>query len=275
MQTQLKNFNSAKEGLLEKIRLLREQKGKEKQALALINKSLKKGQDFVIELLWEEALIHQHSYMTKPSHEALQKMEGSVKTAGYFIQKFGLKNYRSRLERYLGRLNDYKGNFKDSVKNYKKAIKYARLDPFYLSEEKPIWLELEGFLSYALLMSGGVEAGLSMAQKAYQNFEEKEGRQLKTRDYPTWAIWRSGIPIRIVEGLIKKREKSISASEKKSLEKFEKGFLKAPRGLVFPAEQDPALRWLLGSYNSSNVCFFPGSFTPASSRYLSVVERRL
>lgn len=202
MHIQLKNFNKAKESLLEQIRLLREQKGKEKQTLKLINKSLKEGQDFVIELLWEEALIHQHAYMTKASGEALQKMEGTVKTAQFFVKKFGLKNYRSRLERYLGRLNDYKGNFKDSVKNYKKAIKYARLDPFYLSEGKPVWLELEGFLSYSLLMSGDASAGLSMAQKAYQKFEEKEGRQLKTRDYPTWAIWRTGIAIRTAEGLI-------------------------------------------------------------------------
>ena len=207
MQTQLKNFNSAKEGLLEEIRILREQKGKEKQALALMNKSLKEGQDFVIELLWEEALIHQHSYMIKPSSEALQNMEGSIKTAGYFIQKFGLKNYISRLERYLGRINDYKGNFEDSIKNYKKAIKYAHLDPFYLNESKPVRLELEGFLSYALLMSGEVEVGLSMARVVYQKFEEKEGKELKARDYPTWAIWRSGIPIRIVEGLINKKEK--------------------------------------------------------------------
>lgn len=207
MHIQVKNFNKAKESLLEQIRLLREQKGKEKQALELIRKSLKEGQDFVIELLWEEALIHQHAYMTKASGEALQKMEGAIKTAQFFIQKFKLKNYISRLERYLGRLNDYKGNFKDSVKNYKKAIKYARLDPFYLSEGKPVWLELEGFWSYALLMSGDASEGLSMAQKVYQKFEEKEGKELKTSDYPTWAIWRSGIPIRIVEGLVKKRKK--------------------------------------------------------------------
>ena len=212
MQTQLKNFNSAKESLLEEIRILREQKGKERQTLTLINKSLKEGQDFVIELLWEEALIHQHSYMTKASHEALQKMEIPIKIAQYFIQKFGLKkfglkNYISRLERYLGRINDYKGNFEDSIKNYKKAIKYAHLDPFYLNESKPVRLELEGFLSYALLMSGEVEVGLSMARVVYQKFEEKEGKELKARDYPTWAIWRSGIPIRIVEGLINKKEK--------------------------------------------------------------------
>ena len=53
--------------ILEKIKSLREQKGREKDVLALIDRALGFGHDFVINLFWEEALTFQHLLMTELS----------------------------------------------------------------------------------------------------------------------------------------------------------------------------------------------------------------
>ena len=37
-----------------------------------------------------------------------------------------------------------------------------------------------------------------MSKRAYKKFSDtKEGKFLRRQDYPTWAIWKTGIPIRV------------------------------------------------------------------------------
>ncbi|KKU04255.1 MAG: hypothetical protein UX88_C0002G0002 [Candidatus Woesebacteria bacterium GW2011_GWC2_47_16] len=191
-----------------KIASLREKKGKEKETLSLINKAINFGQGLVVNLMWDRALVYQHLAMqedSKPERRknlrkrgwALAKMEASVGSAGKYIKENGLKEWESRYYRFLGRVYDYKRDFAKSVTAYKKAIPLVRLDPEFIKKGYPRWLEIEGFLSYALLMSGRIKEGYSLARKTYNKFDNSpEGRSLKEKDYYTWAIWKSGVVVR-------------------------------------------------------------------------------
>lgn len=199
---------------LEKLRKLREKKGKEKKLLGLISRAILSGHTYVINLYWEEALLHQHVYMAekasfKPNEgkmkEALENMESSVNEAEYFILKYSLTHWKSRLFRFKGRVFDYKGEFKKSIREYKKAIKFVRKDPEYTEKKVPRWLELEAFLAYAVMMGEDYEKGLAQSKKIYKKFKESaEGKELKRKDYSIWAVWITGIPIRAVDGAMTK-----------------------------------------------------------------------
>jgi len=184
------------------IKSLREQKGKEKEVLAVINKALGFGHDFVINLFWEEALTYQHLFMSNQANkEAISKMESAVLMAKFYIGKYKLFKWKSRLFRFLGRVSDYKREFKKSVGFYKKAISFSSFDP-----EPFRGLELKGFLSYALIMSEKVSAGYKMAIKTFDDFEiTVTGKSLKKADYQAWVVWRSGIAIRTIEAFIAKK----------------------------------------------------------------------
>lgn len=184
------------------IKTLREQKGKEKETLEVINEAFGFGHDFIINLLWEEALTYQHVFMDNPNDKnAINRMEEAVLMAKFYIEKYNLNRWKSRLFRFLGRVSDYKGQFSRSVRFYKEAIKFSKFDqdPFRN-------LELNGFLSYALIMSNDPSNGYKLAKKVFGNFENSlDGKKLKKSDYETWAIWRSGIVVRTVEAFITKK----------------------------------------------------------------------
>lgn len=194
--------------LQKKIASLREKKGKEKETLSLINRAINFGEGVVVNLMWDKALVYQHLAMQEDSKPegrknlrkrgwALAKMEASVLSVGKHIKENELKEWESRYYRFLGRVYDYKRDFAKSIGAYKKALPLARLDPEFTKRGYPRWLEIEGFLSYALLMSGRIKEGYSLARKTYNKFDDSpEGRSLKEKDYYTWAIWKSGIAIR-------------------------------------------------------------------------------
>lgn len=185
----------------EYIKSLREQKGKEKETLAVINKALSFGHDFVINLFWEEALTYRHILMNDSSNKkAVAQMESAVLKARFYIEKYNLAKWKSRLYRFLGRISDYKSEFSKSVGFYKKAITLSKLDPESFRDS-----ELKEFLSYALIMSGKTEVGYKMARKTFDDFDlTTNGKDLKRKDYQTWAIWRSGIVIRTINAFILK-----------------------------------------------------------------------
>jgi tetratricopeptide (TPR) repeat protein len=178
---------------------LREQKGKENETLKLINEALSFGHQFVVNLFFEEALTNQHLYMNDNSNKgALIDMQNSVLKAGFYIKKYNLDMWLSRYFRFLGRIEDYKKNFKKSISYYKKAIKYVEIDP-----EPFRVFELEGFLAFAIIMSGQVERGFKYSKKVYAKYlTTKVGINLKQKDYFTWEVWRSGVAIRTITALL-------------------------------------------------------------------------
>lgn len=193
--------NSSPQEISEYIKSIREQKGREKETIAAINKALGYGHDFLINLFLEEALTYQHMFMNNPSDKkAILGMKNAVLTAKFYIEKYKLKRWESRLFRFLGRISDCKGEFFKSVGFYKKAIRFCDLDPEPFRE-----LELNGFLSYALIMSGKSDEGYKLAREIFDNFDSTtDGRKLKNEDFHTWAVWRSGIIIRTIDAFISK-----------------------------------------------------------------------
>ncbi len=210
-------FYQSPSKLLTKIRRLREEKGREEEVVVLINKALDLGYEFVLELLWEEALVYQHKIMsenTKPESKRdkttirkfLRKWEEVVNEAKYYIEKYELTRWKSRLHRFLGRISDYKGDYKMAVREYKKAIKFVDKDPQVKYEKLPRKLELEAFISYSMMMSGKIKEGLLLAKRVYEKFDNTStGRVLKRNDLPTWIIWKTGIPIRTTYALIENK----------------------------------------------------------------------
>jgi len=181
---------------------LREEKGKERETLKLIKEALNFGNGFVVNLFFEEALTHQHFYMNDNSNKkALMDMEKSILKASYYVNKYKLTEWNSRLFRFMGRIADYRKQYKKAIIYYKKSIKFVNLDPEPFRD-----FELEAFLSYSTIMLGDYKKGIKMAKSTYDKFIMSEsGKKLKRKDYNTWAIWMSGITIRTVNALIEKR----------------------------------------------------------------------
>ena len=181
---------------------LREQKGKEKETLKLINDALVLGNEFVINLFFEEALTHQHLYMNDNTNKkALRDMEKAILKASSYVNKYRITKLNSRLFRFMGRVADYRGQYKKAINYYKKSIKFVNLDP-----EPFRFLELEAFLSFSTMMSGEYSKGLKLSKIVYNKFlKSPEGEKLKQDDYNTWAIWMSGVTIRTVNALIEKK----------------------------------------------------------------------
>ena len=125
-------------------------------------------------------------------------MEAAVLEAKAYIEKYELDHWESRLYRFLGRISDYKGEFEKSVAFYKKALATVDKDPDRTKGDMPRHLELEAFFLYAKMMAGEVEKGVKDSRKLYAKFEnDKEAKKFKENDYAAWAIWRTGIPIRV------------------------------------------------------------------------------
>lgn len=223
-QLQQINLNTSPEKMLEMIAHEREKKDGQDNTLKIINKAIDVMHDFIVNLYFERAHIYQLMYMTErdkldkgdvgKNRQSLRKMEKFINETRKYIDSNGLKRWLHRLYRFYGKLNEYKGNYKAAVEYYKKSLKYLRTDPEYVEKGVPRGLELEGFLSSAMIMNGDIEKGLRKAKAVYKKYEStKLGRQLKNKDYTTWAIWRTGCVIYAARGLVKGKLAEIDKKE--------------------------------------------------------------
>lgn len=223
------------------IATIREEKGKSEETLKVIDQALGAAQDFVVTLILEKHIVYQHEVMeerAKPFSMQnenriklfTQKMEDAAKEAGTFVKQNKLDRWASRVQARLGRVADYKGEYKKAIRYYQKAIETADEDPEQKEEGIPRWLECQGFLAYSTLMSGKVAEGLAMSKRVYRKFDDtKEGKSLRRRDYPTWAIWKTGIPVRVGFWFIESGD-GLSKKELLGWLKEAEGDLSVPKG---------------------------------------------
>ena len=201
----LLQIRSSFSSLITIIRKIREQKGREDESITKVNDLISYTGGVYIDLHFEKALTYQHLYMNTGKGEYLKKMHDSVMSAGYMIKKIDNNQWLSRYFRFLGRISDYSNQFPKSILYYKKAIKCVELDPDYRNDV-PRDLELKGFLSYALIMSGSFARGQKIASDLIKVYQSSEvGLGLKRKDFDTWIIWFSGHVIRTVEAFIKRK----------------------------------------------------------------------
>ena len=222
--------------MLKVIALSREKVGREKESTELINLALEVANDLMINLYLEKCTVFQHLIMTerdKPRHgkikrddklikQAVKNWRRTLMEAETYAEVFRLKRWRSRIYRFWGRLLDAQGKHARSIPYYEKSIRLARLDPEFVEQRIPRWLEVEAFLASALMLSGHTKAGLAKSRRIYKKFDVSEGKRLREKDYSTWAIWKSGVPIRIGQALQIKKLKINLAEYKTWLNDAEK-----------------------------------------------------
>jgi len=205
--------NSSLAEIRSQIAKLREQKGKEKETLQLIESAFGHGHEFMVNLFWEEALTYQHLVMNEDTKgegknsqvrlKNLMKMKDVVGRAKYYIVRFNLTQWKSRMYLFMGKVDDYMGNYNQAIKNYKSSMRHAKFDPETKRNNLPKYLEVEGRLAFSLIMSGKADLGYKLALKTYDKFETDENAiKLRKNDYFTWAVWKSGIVIRTITALL-------------------------------------------------------------------------
>lgn len=193
---------------LKEIEKIREQKGKEQEALDLISKAINEAKtkndvEILAKLNWESSLVHQHLVMNEkssdsPNEDIIQKetseMEKAALEAHRIIEENNLDRLEATSHRFLGRVHTYKGDHIKAQEEYEKAIKLIEK-----KDNKEQILELNGFLAATLLANGKTNEGIDLALRTFEDFETSNiGRKLKEKDYYVWAVWRSGIISRMV-----------------------------------------------------------------------------
>jgi len=203
----MKDFKSK----LKEIANLREVKGKEKETLEEINSLLpiaEQAEEWktTATLYWEAHLVWQHTVMAEESKadsdeeamkQGIQKMMEYAEKAKDVIEKHDIEDMAGGAYRFLGRAATYAGDHEKAKEYYETALSK------YSGKNLRSTLEVNGFISEALVKMGNFQEGLKLAKDTYDSFfNSKLGNEIKEKDYFTWAVWMSGIPPRICTALV-------------------------------------------------------------------------
>lgn len=224
---------------LEEIAKIREQKGKENEALKIISETIEETDDneILAKLNWEKSLVHQHLVMNEKSSDIpnreiiekeIQEMAKSALEAHRIIEDNNIEKLKATSHRFLGRTYTYKRDYLKAQEEYEKAIKFIEQ-----KENKEQLLELNGFLAPTLLVNGKIQEGINLAIKTFNDFENLDiGKDLKEKDYYVWAVWRSGIPSRMIFAM-KEAGIDIEKDKWKELLSTSEQLLNNPEGKVW------------------------------------------
>lgn len=190
---------------------LRGEKGRDEEALKMANEILKEGgmEPKLEAQVWlEKSLIWQHIFTNEKNkreggdkekiEEAKKEMEKAIQTAEKIMEegKVDRGDADLRIDMFLGEVAMEKGDYQKAREAYEKAIEVV---------SNPInRLEFKARLCEPLIMLGETEEGIRLAQATDEEFDTGVGEELKEKDYTTWAIWKSGIWIRVARSLEKK-----------------------------------------------------------------------
>jgi len=188
---------------------LREERGKEKEALEMADSLLKEiekengGAKLEAQVWLEKSLIWQHLLESRMSEgnqgvdEARNEMMMAIKQAEMVMEDGGVDrgDETLRIDVFLGKaameVDDYEG----AKQAYERAIEVVN------DETKT--LEFKAHLCEPVILLGEVKEGVRLAQQTDGEFDEGVGEELKNGDYITWAIWKSGLWIRVAKALKK------------------------------------------------------------------------
>ncbi|HBC73049.1 hypothetical protein A2379_01055 [Candidatus Amesbacteria bacterium RIFOXYB1_FULL_47_13] len=228
--------------MLRQVAKAREVVAGESHTRKLIDGSLAILHDTVVTLYLEKTHLIQLMMMTerdKPNankaliKQFLNNWGKALTEAQNYVEQFILTRWNSRIFRYRGRLMDARGQYAAAVGLYKKSLQGVKLDPEYIDRRVPRWLEIEAFIAYSTLASGKTKKGLELSEKIYKKFDLSEGLELKKDDYATWAIWKSGIAIRVGQAYMAKKFDMDMDKYKKWLAEAEKLFTPPPGVIVW------------------------------------------
>jgi|GEM_PF-1235692 len=201
---------------LKKLSGLREEKGRDEEALLMADEVLKEikeegaGAKPEAQLWLEKSLIWQHVYMNERNkgeggdggkmEEAKKEMEESIKTAERVMEDGGVDRGDPvlRIDMYLGQAAVERKDYQKAKEAYEKAIEVVK--------SPTNRLEFKMRLCEPVIMLGEIKEGVRLAQTTDEEFDMGVGEELKEKDYITWVIWKSGIWIRVARSLDKKGE---------------------------------------------------------------------
>lgn len=182
----------------ERISNLREQPGHEQEVLSLISKirgfayNTHLDED-AVDLYWEEFLIQRHL-------GNVDAMVSVAKEADEYIQEFSVETKRARNYRFMSEASIANGNFKTAVDQASQGIRaYANMeDP----RERVNVLEIRGILAEATIRMGDIDKGVNIGLATLEEFNRDDGQLLKDRDYYTWAVWKSGVIVKMWNAIL-------------------------------------------------------------------------
>lgn len=215
---------------------LRETKGCEDTTVNYIRKALSLNHNQVVRLLLEEAHVCQLKAMRirdeggddKEIKKYFKEMEKCLDNAKTHIDSYGQRQWLSRYYRYRGRQLDGLKRFRQAIECYQLAIKYFPNDPEYQSYPSRIY-EYQAFMVHDYFFLKGVGVGWRKSKELFLKMQrEKLAMDLKRKDYFTWAVWISGIPIRAIQNVVRLRQ------ERKHLEKIKEWIVEIEKILIFP-----------------------------------------
>lgn len=210
--------------LRQEIASMREEKGREKETLQLIEKvrpeAVKLGEyEHVVNLYWEEYLVGKHILMYARDSKGLKpskiynmasgfiRMRSSAKKAQEYIEEHSIDILRARSHRFLGEVAmiesaSLKRPAKKAEEHFGQAVEEFKQSPDF--GQRVNALELSGFLAEAMVLNGKVDEGIEIAKSIFKAYDEGDGLTLKEKDYFTWAIWKSGCATKISHALVHK-----------------------------------------------------------------------
>lgn len=196
---------------------LREQRGRQKEALAEVRAIRERLHEEVVDLYWEEYLIGKHMIMearnlrglwnlplkVKGVAEGFLLMRRSAVEAQRYIDKYKVEGKRPRSGRFLGEVEMLSRRYGKAAKLFRESVRlFNKMEDW---SQRVNALELSGFLAEALILGGKTQEGIEIARKTFKAYDEGDGKKLRKNDYYTWAVWKSGCVIKVWHALLAKR----------------------------------------------------------------------
>jgi hypothetical protein len=177
-----------------------------------------------VDFFWEEYLYGKHLVMDERDvdrkgseryNQGLGMMRKMAKEAHQYIVKHNVKNKLTRSHRFVGEMSQFDGDLDSAVRHFSQAI--SRFDEEEDFDQRINGLELRGFLAEALVLTGAIDEAVDLTVNTFEFYDKGDGKILKEKDYDTWAIWKTGVPIKVWHGVFDSNA-SLSNEQRKALE---------------------------------------------------------
>lgn len=185
---------------------LREQPGQNTDTLGLIRGLREEARrlglhGYVVDLYWEECLMAKHMFNDNPQDSsAVSIFKTAAIAADGYIEKFNVGSKRIRSGRFVGEAAMLEGDYEEAISVLRRTVLQFETD--VNPEQRVNALELRGFLSEAFIRSGKAQKGIKTGIKTFEDFNKGLGLSLKKRDYYVWAVWKSGIVIKMWNAIL-------------------------------------------------------------------------
>jgi hypothetical protein len=126
-------------------------------------------------------------------------MKEMAELAHDYIADHNVEEKLTRSHRFMGEVSQFDGDFSSAVRHFSQAI--SLFDEEKDFDQRINGVELRGFLAEALILTGATDEAINLAVETFKFYDKGDGKVLREKDYDTWAIWKSGVPIKVWQGV--------------------------------------------------------------------------